>query len=113
MNTMEYKVLEQGTTYALPNYVVEDGKGIVQSENATIIQFVRGSKIADEQVEKKEGIVMDALLAMMIEDLTYKNSLVPSEETERALFHLKSALDAMNARTYRRSLAGTLGTYKK
>lgn len=112
-NPMSYETIEEGTTYQLPNYEVVDGKGIQLTGNHTQVQFVRGSKLREETVERKEGILHESLLSMMIEDLQFKYDIVPAEETERALLHLKSALDALNARAYKRKIAGTLGTYKK
>ena len=37
----DFRILEDGTKYALPQYEVQDGVGIVKTENETILDFVR------------------------------------------------------------------------
>lgn len=113
MNTLEYKVIELGTGYELPDYEVIEGKGLAQTTDTTFIQFVRGSKLAKEAVTPRKGILHETLLAMMIEDLEYKNSLVPSKESEETIKYLKAALECQLARAAKRKTAGTQGTYKK
>ena len=130
INKRDFTVVEDGTTYELPNWGVIDGKGIElavgcncgpndgcsdcgDEPRTTQIQFVRGSKLADEDVEKKEGVLHETLLSMMIHDLGFKNGLVPSDETAHVLQHLKEARMWMEERSRNRSKSGVQGTYKK
>ena len=75
--------------------------------------MVRGSSERDGSVPSSEGTLVETLLQMIISDLEYKHSLVPAEEGTRTLNHLRSALDALNARSYRRQMRGVLGSYKR
>lgn len=113
MSKRIFKTLEQGTTYALPVWKVEDGVGIVEVGEDFLIKFVRGSKLKDEDVEKREGILHETLLSMIIEDLKFKNSLVPSRESSVAITKLQEALMWMEERQRDREARNTVGTYKK
>ena len=129
MNKRGFNIIEDGTTYELDNWRVIDGKGIQTiteckcgddreecpkcgSKALTTIQFVRGSKIG-EDVEKKEGILHETLLSMMIHDLKFKNNLVPSTETSNAITKMEEALMWMEERQRNREATGVQGTYKK
>lgn len=108
-----FNIIEKATEYDLPNYHVIDGKGIEPDGSYTKIVFVRGSKLAEENVEKKTGVLHETLLAMAIEDLTEKSKLVPSRETSLAITKLQEALFWLEERHRNRVAAGTIGTYKK
>lgn len=125
----EFDIIEDGVTYALDNWRVIDGKGIQKISECkcgpnegcsncgatthTTIQFVRGSKIGDEDVPKRDGILHETLLSAMIHDLKFKNELVPSRETSTAITKLEEALHWMEERSRARAKAGVQGTYKK
>ncbi|MGL4781480.1 MAG: DUF7681 family protein [Bacteroidales bacterium] len=127
----QYKVVELGTTYQLPKYRVVDGKGIqkvadcnlqddpnlefhITSEIYKNITFVRGDKSDNGTViPRVDGILHEQLLGMMIEDLKYKNNLVPSRESSVAITKLEEALMWLEQRSYIREKEGTIGTYKK
>lgn len=109
----EFEVVENGTTYLLPTYKVVDGKGIVETEESVTINFVRGSKIADEDVEKRVGTLHEHLLAMMIHDLQFKNKLVPSREGSLVITKLEEALHWLRARQIDRAKREVVGTYKQ
>lgn len=111
-NKRAFQTVEQGTHYELPIYRVVDGKGIEETGDTHPLKFVRGSKLKDEDVEKKEGTLHEHLLSAMINDLKFKNSLVPSRETDLAITHLQIAQWALEERTREREAAGVLGTYK-
>lgn len=126
MSKRQFEIIEEGTTYKLSNWRVVEGIGIVDLQKSpsaeddtpdtatTTIQFVRGSKApGGEDVEKRDGIMHETLLAMMIFDLKYKNGLVPSREGSLAITKLEEALLWMEERQRAREAAGTAGTYKK
>ena len=108
-----FEIVENGTTYLLPTYEVVDGKGIVETEELLKINFVRGSKLADEDVEKRIGTLHEHLLAMMIHDLKFKNSLVPSREGALVITKLEEALHWLRARQIDRVKREVVGTYKQ
>lgn len=115
--------VEPGTTYRLPKYQITDNgleeailvesmeDSINISKNFLDISFVRGDK-NNRDVPRVDGIVHEQLLAMMISDLQYKNTLVPSKETACAITKLQEALMWLEERTKQREINGTLGTYK-
>ena len=110
----EFTTVIEGTHYTVPIYEVIDGKGIVKIPNNTHpIYFVRGSKIKDEKVEKKEGTLHEHLLTVMIHDLKYKNSLVPSREGSLVITKLEEALGWLRQRQIDRKKRSVEGTYKK
>lgn len=111
-NKRAFQTVEQGTHYELPIYEVVDGQGIVETGETHSIKFVRGSKLKDEEVEKREGTLHEHLLSVMIEDLKYKSTLVPSRETSLAITHLQEAQHWLEERTNAREAAGVLGTYQ-
>jgi len=107
-----FNTIENGTHYQLPIYRVEDGKGIVETGETLDIKFVRGSKLKNEDVEKREGTLHEHLLSAMISDLKFKNVLVPSRETATAITNLEQALHWLEEREHARTAAGVIGTYK-
>lgn len=109
----EFEIIEEGTRYALPEYKVVDGKGIELTGSKHIIRFVRGSKLGTEDVEKKEGMLHEHLLSMMIHDLKFKNTLVPSREGSIVITKLEEAYLWMVKRQVDRTERGVQGTYKK
>jgi len=111
MDTLAFTTGKGGTAYELPRYRVTKG-GIEPTGEATRIEFVRGSGSAADPVTSADGILVETLLNVIIRDLEHKHARVPAEEGERTLNHLRSALDALNARTYRRQMRGLLGTYQ-
>lgn len=111
-NKRAFKTVEQGTHYELPIYKVVDGKGIEETGETHAIKFVRGSKVKEEEVEKREGTLHEHLLSVMIEDLKYKNGLVPSRETSLVITHLQEAQHWLEERESARTAAGVVGTYQ-
>ncbi len=107
-----FKVVEEGTEYKIPAFAVEDGKGLV-CVGFNTIHFVRGSKLANEKVEKRVGCTHESLLEMMIHDLQFKNNLVPSRETSQTITKLEEALLWQQRRGQNRAKEGKQGTYKK
>ena len=114
MSKREFTTVIEGTHYELPIWEVVDGKGIeiVPSLGQTI-QFVRGSKLGTEDVEKKQGILHETLLSMMIADLKFKQTLVPGREAAVAITKLQEALHWMEERQRERESRNVVGTYKK
>lgn len=114
MSKRNFTTLTEGTHYELPIWTVVDGKGIEEVSNiAQTIKFVRGSKLKGEDVEKVDGILHETLLSMMIEDLKFKNSLVPSRESATAITKLQEALHWMEERQRERESRSVVGTYQK
>lgn len=113
MDKRKFETIEKGTQYELPVWEVIDGVGIKETGTKHPIHFVRGSKLKEEHVEKREGILHETLLSMMIEDLQYKNNLVPSRESSLAIGKLQEALFWMEERQRVRVNKNTVGTYKK
>lgn len=113
MNKRNFNIIEDGVAYALPAYKVEDGKGIVETGESVVINFVRGSKLKDEDVEKREGTLHEHLLSAMIHDLKFKNNLVPSREGALVITKLEEARMWMEERQRAREVANVAGTYQK
>lgn len=110
----DFKIVEEGAVYDLPLYKVVDGEGLVQISNGGQgIHFVRGSKVGDEDVEKRDGTLHEHLIAMMIHDLKFKNNLVPSHETSQVILKLEEALNWQRARSIDRAKRQVQETYKK
>lgn len=109
----DFKIIEEGSQYELPCYEVVDGQGIIEVEETVKINFVRGSKLKGENVERRTGTLHEHLLSMQISDLEFKYSLVPSDDTKQALYHLKSALMWLRQRQIDRQKRNVLGTYQK
>ena len=125
----QFEVQELGTSYSIPKYQVQDGKGIVclidreldkkrgtnpSADSFVDVVFVRGDKTDNGvTIPRVDGILHEQLLGMMIEDLKYKNSLVPSRESALAITKLQEALMWLEERQNQRTKAGTVGTYKK
>lgn len=110
----DFNIIEEGTQYELPQYEVVDNQGIQRVEGpGVLVSFVRGSKLKDEEVERRTGTLHEHLLAMMIYDLQYKNTLVPGRETAIIITKLQEALHWFRERSYIRASQGVQGTYKK
>lgn len=108
----DFSVVEEGTQYLVPCYEVVDGKGIEPTGDTLAINFVRGSKLREEEVAKREGTLHEHLLAVMIHDLKYKNSIVPSREGSLAITKLQEAQSWLLARQIERKSRQVEGTYK-
>lgn len=108
-----FEIVEQGTHYKLPCYEVVNSVGIVETGNFIELKFVRGSKLLDEDVERREGTLHEHLLAAMISDLKYKNNLVPSGETSIGITKLQECLHWFRERQINRLKNNVQGTYKK
>lgn len=108
-----FEVVEEGTTYNLPQYDVVDGKGIEDANDDIEIRFVRGSKLAGEEVERRRGTLHEHLLCAMIHDLKFKNKLVPSRDTSIAITKLEEALHWFRNRQIDRIKRQVQGTYQK
>ena len=108
-----FEIEEEGAAYLLPQYDVVDGKGIIDADDPIKLPFVRGSKLAGEDVERRRGTLHEHLLAVMIHDLKYKNSLVPSRESSIVITKLEEALQWLRARQIDRAKRQVIGTYKK
>src|ERR1700710_209769 len=111
-NKRAFRTVEIGTHYQIPVYAVIDGKGIEETGDVLDLYFVRGSRIKDEPVEKREGTLHEHLISVMINDLKYKASLVPSRETALAITNLEQAQHWLEERTLAREAEGVLGTYQ-
>lgn len=108
-----FETVEQGTHYRLPKYRVVDGKGIEETGDFIDLMFLRGSKLKGEEVEKRERTLHEHILSVMIEDLQYKNKLVPSRESNFVITHLQDALNWLRQRQVDRLKRAVQGTYQK
>ena len=108
----DFLIKVEGTEYDLPIYQVIDGKGIERTGSFLKLNFVRGSKLGDEKVEKKDGTLHEHLLSAMIHDLRFKHDLVPSRETALAITKLEEALMWLRQRQIDRLNRNVEGTYK-
>ncbi len=113
MSKREFTTVELGTHYELPIWKVEDKKGIIETGGLLSLCFVRGSKVRNEKVEKREGILHETLLSAMIIDLKYKQTLVPSREGLITITKLEEALHWMEERQRERESRSVVGTYKQ
>jgi len=109
----DFQVVEPGYIYEVPEYRVVDGKGLERTNNTYRIRFVRGSKDADENVPRLEGMMPETLIAVCKHSFEEKNKLVPARETSIIVRYLEDALCWLQRRQYLRRKAGTQGTYKK
>ena len=108
----DFKTLELGSSYELPMYEVVPGVGLTKTDNTLIVNYVRGAKDS-ENIKKQEGVINETLLGMILTDLEYKYSLVPSEQTKKVIEHLKQSLVLLSQRTKQRTDAGVVDTYKE
>lgn len=117
----DFKIIEDGFSYSLPVYDVTD-KGLQKVEDTgekndpyqnQVINFLRGSKLGDEDVEKKRGTLHEHIISVLIHDLKFKNQLVPARETSMTIEKLQEALHWMRDRQINRKNREVLGTYKK
>lgn len=104
---------EKGTSYGLPTYSIVDNVGIQRTGDTLLLDFVRGSKLGEEDVEKRIGTLHEHLLSVMIHDLKFKNSLVPSREGALVITKLEEALGWLRQRQIDRIKRNVEGTYKK
>jgi hypothetical protein len=109
----DFSIVENGTRYQVPDYEVIDGQGIQKTGAMQTIRFVRGSRLAEEDVVRREGTLPEHLLAVMIHDLKYKNSLVPSNDTHMVITKLEEAFLWLIKRQIDRAARDVVGTYKK
>ncbi|MEP0004420.1 MAG: hypothetical protein ABJ387_01455 [Balneola sp.] len=110
----DFEIELNGVSYYLPSFEVIEGEGLVHNKDYDKhIVFVRGSKITEEVVPSFIGITHESLMEMMIHDLKYKNSLVPSRETALTITKLEEALLWQQRRGQLRAKEGKQGTYKK
>lgn len=125
----QFTVKELGTSYLLPKFRVVDGKGIESlvdrekdklqgttpdSNSFQEITFVRGDKTDNgEVIPRVNGILIEQLLGVMIKDLKYKNSLIPSRESSLAITKLEEALFWLEERQRDRESRNVVGTYNK
>jgi hypothetical protein len=110
----DFNIIEEGTHYELPVYKIVDDKGLHRIEGlCQKINFVRGSKLKDEEVPKRDGTLHEHLLSMMIHDLKYKNSLVPSREGSIVITKLQEALQWLRERQIERTKRNVVSTYQK
>ncbi len=112
MATKSFQVLKEGTAYRLPQFRMVAGSGLEETDRVCEISFVRGSIRRDDDQESVEGILLENLLELVIADVKFKSDKVPSDEADRMLYHLNSALDVMLARIHRRQRAGVFGSYE-
>lgn len=107
------KVITFGHKYELENF--ED-----KSRPGQVIQFIEKEmvKCDDPNTSHKlqtinDGTTNEEVLRMLIDRCETMFRKIPSEETEVAIRHMKSALYAFQSRTYDRQVRRVEGTYQK
>lgn len=129
MNKRNFEVIKWGSIYRLPKWEIENKKinqisqldqyeldaESLKDEFSQKITFLTGDRASDTgYVEKGTiGILHEQLLAMIVEDLKYKSTLVPSRETAIAITKLQEALFWLEEREKDREARKVLGTYNK
>jgi hypothetical protein len=111
VDTLAFVTNSPGTAYSVPAYRFVGGR-LEPTGVHLDVNFVRGGSQPGAGIPSREGILVETLLALSIADLEHKLALVPAEEGARTLAHLRSALDAPNARSYRRQIRGVPGSYQ-
>jgi len=113
----DVRTIEQGHHYQVPQYQLAglDSTEILESlpSQPLDIKFVRGSVSKDDNTLPKTGTLHEHLLVVMIQDLRYKNALVPSTQTTMVIQKLEEAYDLILERKSDRTNRGVLGTYEK
>ncbi len=110
----QVEALASGSVYKLPTYKVVPEKGIERTARKQMISFVRGSKVVGEtEVVPVEGVVHEAVITMLIQDLNQKNEVNPDSHTIAAIQHLAAARDILEDRQRERAQRKILGTYKE
>lgn len=101
--------------YNVPLYTIVEGKGIDLTADSLTIQFVRGSKVEDENILPKiDGVLVEQLLAVCIDHLKAVNvGELKNSYTDAAIDALEEAGLFLEARENKRKKENTLGTYKK
>jgi hypothetical protein len=112
-NKRSFLTISAGHKYAVPEYQIIEGEGIKETGNTYQFQFVRGSKITDENKQLPlPGTLHEHLITVMIEDLKIKHTEFPSKETAMAITNLEQARHWMEEREKAREAAGVLGSYQ-
>lgn len=119
-NKRAFKTIIPGQSYQVPEYVIVEGKGIVETGGSYLIGFVRGSKVYHDpntpdlvkQHGPQVGTLHEHLISVMIEDLKIKNAEVPSREGSLVITNLEQARHWMEERQKSREAAGVVGTYE-
>lgn len=111
MEKTRFEIIEDGTTYHLPVYTVNNN-GLEVTEDVQELTIVRGIS-SDGLVARENGILQEALVALLIHDLTLKNELVPSKQNDYTLSCLDEALESMKARSNDRDSRGVTGTHSE
>lgn len=89
--------------------------GIELTENALQIDFVRGSKVVDEnKVPKLDGILCEQLIGIVIDRLQkFNQGDLRTKETSVTITKFEEGLLWLLKRTIDRQSRNVLGTYKK
>ena len=109
INPKDIRILKKGAAYSAPFFIVTD-EGLVKHSDEAIF-FCKGSK-ADKSIFRQPGFITESLLEVCRLQLEAVNQDVPSEHTTAAIAHLRSALDALEARQKDRVERNVAQTYK-
>ncbi len=100
-----------GERYTLPIWRFNDEKGGIEpSDKIKEIEFLRGHK---DKSERQQGVLTEALLALLIDRQRRLNSEVPDPRSEQVVDHLQEALRLLAEREAERKAAGVLNTRKE
>ena len=104
---MTFITYDAGHKYGLYN---------VDGGDPQVLQFIQKTPVAGDKrdlVTVVNGTTNETVIAVLIDRLQFLGGVLPSEENERAVFHLKEALIVLNQRTADRKARGVEGTYIK
>lgn len=112
IDTRKFETIKLGSTYNLPKYKVEEGKGLLEIKEFQEIKFVKGNIEGPEF--KQDGIITENLLTILIEHLGSLNvGDLRNRHTSIAITKLEESLFWIEERKRDRIKRDVLGTYKK
>lgn len=101
---IKVKSVEEGHVYDVILHPTEDQVGLPQT---VIIQFQNGTT----KEVGRNGLTNEVLLAILIDRTTVLNGRFHSEYNDKAIEHMKEALQAFEDRTLSREARGVEGTH--
>ena len=112
IDTRKFGIEKLGSSYELPMYKVEPEKGLIETKDTWLINFVKGN--IDGPEFKQDGIITENLLSMLIKHLDSLNvGDLRNRHTSVAITKLEEALFWIEERKRDRVKRNVLGTYKK
>ena len=108
---MKKQIEKLGVSYVLTKWMI-DSTGL-KDVGEVFLNFVRGSKRGEDEIDRVNGVIHEDLLEVMILDLKYKSKLVPSKFTHATIEKLRDALMFQRLRQAVRKGKEINGTYSR